>query len=184
MRKRGGFTLIELMFAVAILGVLVSVAVVAYTRNVRKARAGEVPQIFGELKMREETFRAERGFYVPVCPNPSGTEYQDCAEGDYWPEPLPGKGKAMDASTPPTRWNLIKATPPQAQLYCQYEVIAGKAGNDTNIGATGDLMFTAPPVRNWYYLMAQCDWDGDSAVKATYWQRDDWMEIGKLNEGR
>ena len=52
------------------------------------------------------------------------------------------------------------------------------------MGATGTVLFTAAPPRNWYYLMAQCDWDGDSSVNALYWMRDDLSTLGQSNELR
>lgn len=184
MRRDGGFTLVELMFAVAILGILATIAVVAYTRNVRSARAGEVPEMFGLIKMQENVYRTEVGYYLPLCKVPSGAPYQDCAEGDYWPDPLPGKGGVMDATTMPARWVALKVKIPRSGLYCQYGVVGGKASDDTNIGAIGSEMFTGAPPRNWFYMIAQCDWDGDSSTKAQYWQRDDQTELGKLNEGQ
>lgn len=186
MRSRsGGFTMIELMITVAVLGILVTVAVVAYTRNIRKARAGEVPEVFGKIHTAENTYYAEHGHYVAMCPTlGAGALYADCAEGDYWPATLPGSGAAMDASSPPARWSMLKINLGRGSLYCQYEVIAGLAGDDDNIGAIGAEMFPTTPTRNWYYVMAQCDWDGDSTTKATYWQRDDWTIVGRANEGR
>ena len=185
MRASSGFTLVEMMFVIVILGVLAAVAVVAYTKNSRKARAAEVPQVFGELKTREETYHAEFGRYLPACPNPAGTPFEDCAEGDYWPAPLPGYGKIMDASAMPARWSALKVRLPSTGLYCQYEVVAGLSGSDTNMAAVGiDLFGGAAPTRNWFYLMARCDWDGNSAVNAQYVQRDDESGMGKTNEGR
>jgi prepilin-type N-terminal cleavage/methylation domain-containing protein len=181
---RGGFTLIELMFAVAVLGILVAVAVVAYSKNVRKARAGEVPQMFGEMKMRQEAWHSERGFYLPLCPAPTGTLYEDCPEGQYWPQTLPGRGAGMDATSPPPRWTTLRVNVPKGELYCQYEAVAGRAHSGANIGDKGSLVFPTTPTRNWYYLLAQCDWDSSSSINAMYWQRDDWTELGKENEGR
>jgi prepilin-type N-terminal cleavage/methylation domain-containing protein len=181
-----GFTLIEMMVVVAVLGILATIAVVAYTKNVRKARAAEVPRMFGELKSREEMFRAENARYLPVCPNPSGTPVgvSDCAEGDYFPAALPGKGRAINYGTLPQRWLDLKVNLQSQALYCQYEVVAGPAGDNTQIGLTGAEMWGATvPTRGWFNLMAQCDWDGTPAVKAQYWQRDDWSELGIRNEG-
>jgi prepilin-type N-terminal cleavage/methylation domain-containing protein len=185
--QKDGFTLIEMMFVVAVLGVLAAVAVVAYTKNVRKARAAEVPQVFGELRAKEEQYAAENGRYLPVCPNPSGTPVgvSDCAEGDWFPATLPGKGAVINYGALPARWLDLKVNMTRQGLYCQYEVIAGLANDRTQMGAFGNDVWGAnTPTRNWFYLMSQCDWDGDSLVKAQYWQRDDWSEVGARNEGR
>ena len=187
MHRSHGFTLIEMMFVVAVIGVLAAVAVVAYTKSVNKARAGEIPQIFGELKSREEAFKAEFGYYLPACSNlTTATGTNDCAESDdFFPATITGGPNKTDATTLPTRWQTLRVNLPSGGLYCQYTVIAGPAGDNTKIGTTGQLMFgTTAPVRAWYYLMAHCDWDGDSSVNATYWQRDDLTELGKDNELR
>ncbi len=178
-----GFTLIELMFAVVILGILVAVSVVAYTKNIRKARSGEVPVVIGELKTREEAWYAEHGYYLGVCHSPSGSRTEgDCQEGQYWPD-LAGKGQAVSAVNLPDRWRLLRINVSSA-LYCQYEVIAGKAGDSQNIGSLGTEMFPSTPARNWYYVLARCDWDGDRNTNEIYWQRDDWNQFvrtGDLN---
>jgi prepilin-type N-terminal cleavage/methylation domain-containing protein len=185
MRGTSGFTLIEMMFVVVILGILAAVAVVAYTKNSRKARASEVPQIFGELKTREAMFHAETGRYLPVCPSPSGDAWADCAEGNYWPDPLPGRGELMLASPLPARWSQLRVRLPTSGLYCQYEVVAGLAGTRTNMATVGDELFgVAAPTRNWFYLMGRCDWDSSSSINATYAQRDDESGMLKENEGR
>jgi prepilin-type N-terminal cleavage/methylation domain-containing protein len=184
--RQGGFTLIEMMFVVVVLGVLAAVAVVAYTKNVRKARSGEIPQIFGELKSREEMYHAENGRYLPVCRSVTTLGgINDCTEGDWFPAALPGKGAAIALGTLPPRWLELKVNLTKQAFYCQYEVIAGLKNDNTNIDAIGQEMWGATtPTRNWFYLMAQCDWDGEAAVKAQYWQRDDWSELGIRNEGR
>ncbi len=183
MRRSDGFTLIELMMVVVVIAILAGLAVVAYTRSVVKARSAEVPQIFGELKSREESYKAEFGTYASLCPSaPANVVPSDCAEGDYWPTPLPGKGNQMDATVMPARWLTLRVSLPRGGLYCQYEVIAGPAGSNLQISTMGQKLdlFTKGmwQFRAWYYLIAQCDWDGDPAVNALYWQQDDLTELG------
>ncbi len=186
MRRSAGFTMIEMMMVVVVIAILTVVAVVGYTRIFRKARSTEVVQIFGELKARESAYHAETGKFVPVCASAVGaTADSDCLEGsnDYWPTPLVGKGNQTDAGSPPIRWQTLHVQIPTGGLYCQYQVIAGLAGDNTAMGATGVAIFGATaPIRNWFYVMGQCDWDGDPLVNALYWQRDDLTELGKSNE--
>lgn len=184
--RQDGFTLVEMMFVVAVIGILATVAVVAYTKNVKKAHAAEVPQVLGELRSREEMYAAEKGRFLPVCPNPSGTPVavSDCAEGDWFPATLPGKGN-IQSYTLPQRWLDLKVNMTSQGLYCQYEVVSGLANDRTQMSTWGTLMWgAATPTRNWFNLMAQCDWDGSSLVKSQYYSRDDWSELGKVNDGK
>jgi prepilin-type N-terminal cleavage/methylation domain-containing protein len=182
-----GFTMIELMMALAVLGILATLAVVAYTRNLRKARAAEVPQMFGELSTKQEAYRAENGVYLSACPNPgipSATSV-DCNENDYFPTPLPGKGQAMAVGTLPNRWVVLRVAPGRSSLYCQYNLIAAPAGfSPTNLGPTGQLLYPTAPIQDYYYMLARCDWDGDPTVMAAYAQRGDSSVLGVDNEGK
>lgn len=185
MRRHGGFTMIEMMFVIVVIGILTTVAVVAYTRVMRKARSTEVVQMFAELKSREEAYHAEFGSYLPACPAPTGTAGKDCAEGAYWPATLPGRGELMDATSPPARWQALRVQIPKAGLYCQYEVVAGPGGDNTPMGPIGIGVYgSTAPLRGWFYVLAQCDWDSDSTVNAMYWQRHDSTELGRDNEQR
>jgi prepilin-type N-terminal cleavage/methylation domain-containing protein len=190
MRRSGGFTMIEMMMVVAVLGILTVVAVVGYSKIFKKAHASEIPQMFGELKTREETFKAESGFYLPVCKDPaqSATPVSDCSEANdgYWPRFVAGSHDPMDASgAMPQRWQQLKVNIGRGSLYCQYQVIAGAAGDNASMGTHGVQVFTATaPIRGWFYVMGQCDWDADSSVNAEFWQRDDLSIIGSVNELR
>lgn len=81
-----GFTLIELMIAIAIVGILVAVAVPAYQDSVRKARRGQAKADLVEIAQLAERFRTVNntyvGFALPTGMNVSprqGTAYYNIA---------------------------------------------------------------------------------------------------------
>jgi type IV pilus assembly protein PilA len=178
------------MIVVAIIGILAAVAVVAYSRYTRKAKSNEVVQIFGELKAKEEAYHSEFGRYLGACkaakPAP-GVPDLGCVEGDYFPEPLVGGNRATDIPALPERWVKLKVQPGKGALYCQYEAVAGPANQNGNMGVYGSELYAdigGTPTRNWFYLLAQCDWDGNPAVNATYQQRGDLTALVRENEQR
>ena len=64
MRGSYGFTLIELMAVVVILGVLATVAIAAYSRHVRNAHKSEVISDLSNLSLRQRSFRAVQGHFA------------------------------------------------------------------------------------------------------------------------
>jgi len=77
--RQGGFTLVELMIVVAVIGILVMVAIPSFLKMREKAKVSEAKANLGAIRITEEAFFAEYNRYVgnqPYTPdrtsNPSG----------------------------------------------------------------------------------------------------------------
>ncbi len=70
--KQSGFTLIELMIVVAIIGILAAIAIPNFIRYQLRSKTTEAKTVLGGIKTSEESFRAEYDNYVAtVAPNPA-----------------------------------------------------------------------------------------------------------------
>src|SRR4051812_17170858 len=121
-RREVGFTLVELMIVVAIIGVLAVVAGTAYRRYMDSGRTAEVMAMLGEIRGREEAYKAEYAGYLST----------DTAETKFYPALL-AKGKEPSAKnwnvsgSVPTGWTTLGLNPGKYSLYCGYVAIAGLA---------------------------------------------------------
>ncbi|MGQ0443058.1 MAG: type IV pilin protein [Methylophilaceae bacterium] len=69
-----GFTLIEIMIVVVIIGILASIALPAYTDYVRRARATEATGALADMRIRmEQFFQDNRTYLGGPCGAPAGT---------------------------------------------------------------------------------------------------------------
>lgn len=89
-RRSSGFTLIELMIAVAILAILAAIAIPAYEGYVTTANNTEASKEIEALKLAQEEFFLENGNYFTGVDTP--TIIANAA--GYW---LPGKWNTADA---------------------------------------------------------------------------------------
>jgi prepilin-type N-terminal cleavage/methylation domain-containing protein len=170
--SQSGFTLIEMMVTVAIVGALAAVALPTFASESRKAKGDtEVGAFFAELAVREEQYAIENGIYLSTGGSESATF------------PATPSARAQALSTLPATWQTLKIRPPESSVRCGYVGIAGTVG-----GAAGAIAGTtfgyAPPAKNWFYVVAHCDLDGNTATDSYYFASSDDATIRKSNPGR
>jgi prepilin-type N-terminal cleavage/methylation domain-containing protein len=169
---QAGFTLMELMITVAIVGILAAVALPVFTGESRKAKGdSEVAAFFGEFVVREEQYAVENGRYLST----------GASESAIYPA-SPGTAPQSLASLP-TTWQTLKIRTPESTARCGYVVVAGTRTDTAGAMATGSFGFTTP-ARNWFYVLARCNLDGDSAADSYYFTSSLDAKIQKLNYGK
>jgi type IV pilus assembly protein PilE len=102
--RLAGFTLIELMITVVVVAILASIAIPAYTSQIRKSRRTDAKTALLELAGREERFLATQNAYtdnaVDLGYGPAGTVFPLSVGSGYYTMSV--QFTAGDATTLPT----------------------------------------------------------------------------------
>jgi type IV pilus assembly protein PilA len=161
-----GFTLIEILITIVVVGILAGLAVVGFSRYIRASHTEEAQDIVIHIRAAEEAFYAENGAYLDV----SGCVGTGCS----YPSKNPGAfattwgAQCTWCKNPNVGWSGL-AYQPSKPVYFGYSVIAdaatgplgrglgtqavnGQPLNLTNLGANG-----AP----WYFIEADANITGD-----------------------
>ncbi len=126
-KNQKGFTLIELMIVVAIIGILAAIAIPNYLNYQLKSKTAEAKTNLGGIKTALESYRAENDSYPTCAANPT-TGVPAAVKGSWTPN-LAG-------------WSDIGFTP-AGSVYYQYSVASGISTFTAT--ATGNLDGDATP---------------------------------------
>jgi type IV pilus assembly protein PilA len=161
-----GYTLVELMIVVAIIGVLASLAVYGVRRYVLAAKSSEAIEIINNIRAAQEQYKDERFRYLDVSS-------VDLSSGSFFPfaDKAALKNNVHNwtatggPTTVPGKWAELGIFP-SAPVTFGYACQAGQgAGVPTKavLGTAVDLRYpaTAP---NWYVVRAAADRDGDGKL--------------------
>jgi type IV pilus assembly protein PilA len=138
--RRGGFTLIELMIVVAIIGILAAIAIPNFLRFQLRAKSSEGKTNLAAIRTAEEGYFAEFGTYVAASVTPAAAPLTTKLP---WPNPAVGCPACFDT----LGWS------PEGDVYFQYDVVGA--------GVNGVL----PPALNVFTASAKGDIDGDLAAQ-------------------
>lgn len=142
--RSAGFTTIELLVGVAIVGILAAVAIPSFKSYVYRGRVTEAVTVLNEIKTRQEAYRSRFGNYAAVSGNNWGT---------FTPAAIPGSQPVAWPSSP--AWEELGLRSPGLVRF-RYATIAGFPGD--NAPASTNLQTD----RNfWYAAQAEGDLDDD-----------------------
>ena len=134
-KRREGFTLIELMIVVAIIGILAAIAIPNFLKFQLRSKTGEAKANLAAIRTAEEGYFSEYGIYVGTVKTPAVVPNN---QKQLWPAPvIPAVGFDQMG------WS------PEGEVFFVYQAVVGAPGTT---GATGAGAFTA---------QAQGDLDAD-----------------------
>ena len=132
-----GFTLVEVMVVVVIIGVLAAVAVPSYNKYITWSRAQEPLTLLPQIRLRQEMFFQDNNRYRNAALAPNQTNVKFNGDPQIWIQAATAQG--VDQG-----WRDIAFQPPSQAVYFQYWVQrVDITGADATAGTPGTAAATA-----------------------------------------
>jgi type IV pilus assembly protein PilA len=188
-KRQRGFTLIEMMVVVVIVGILATLAVVGYRKLVQSSHLSEATNMVQSIRVAQEAYHSETQQYADISNDLSSSWYPDPSGN---PNGTPdGKhviawgGACPNCAQP---WSVLPVHVDGPVMF-GYATKAGPAGSSPaalppDISGKFNLASVTPSPTEWYMVTAMCDLDANGSPY-TYVVTTSWLnQVFTFNDGQ